>query len=135
MLDILKLKFRWKGMSRDVDEYVSKCDTCQRRHGRQEFKAPMGKVQEPTTQWEIVHKDAAGPLQKSEQGNKYVLIFVDIFSKYAEAIPLPDISAVTWARAYATQLITRHGVNDVLVTDNGKSFTAVFSMKSVKFWV
>ena len=47
MLDILKLKFWWKGMSRHVDEYVSKCDTCQRRHGRQEFKAPMGKIRSP----------------------------------------------------------------------------------------
>ena len=70
--------------------------------------------------------DAVGPLQKSEQGNKYVLTFVDSFSEYAEAIPLPDISAVTCARAYETQIITRHCVNDALVTYNGKSFTAIF---------
>jgi hypothetical protein len=78
--------------------------------------------------------DAVGPLQRTEKGNKCVLRYVDSFCKYAEAIPLPDISAVTCARAYATQIITRHGVNNVLVTDNGKSFTATFLMKSVRFW-
>jgi hypothetical protein len=46
--------------------------------------------------------DAIGPLQRSENGNKYVLRFVDSFSKYAEAIPLPDILSVTCAHAYAT---------------------------------
>jgi hypothetical protein len=55
-----------------------------------------------------------------------VLTFLDSFSRYAGAIPLPDTSAVTCARAYATHIITRHGKNDVLVTDNGKSFTAIF---------
>ena len=122
-------------MSKHVDEYVSKCHTCQRRHGGLEFKAPMCNFQKPTRQWEIVHMDAVGSLQKSEQGNKYVLTFADSFSKYAEAILLPDTSALTCARAYATQIFTRHGVNDVLVTDNGKSFTSIFLMKSVKFWV
>jgi transposase InsO family protein len=126
MLDILKLKFWWKGMSKHVDEYVKNCDACQRRHGRQEFKAPMGKVREPTRQWEIVHMDTVGPLQISDKGNKYILTFVDSFSKYVEAIALPDICAITCARAYASQVITRHGVNDILVTDNGTSFTAVF---------
>jgi hypothetical protein len=126
MLDVLKLKLWWKGMSKLVDGYVRTCDACQQRHGRLEFKAPIGKVQEPTCQWEIVHMDAVGPLQMSEKGNKYVLTFVDSFSKFAEAIAVPDISALTCARVYAREVITRHGVNDILVTDNGKSFTAFF---------
>jgi hypothetical protein len=62
------------------------------------IQGPNGQSSGATRQWEIVHMDAVGPLQMSEKGNKYVVTFVDSISKYAEAIPIPDISAGTCAR-------------------------------------
>ena len=58
--------------------------------------------------------------------NKYLLTFIDHLTRYAEAIPIPDITAETCARAYATQIIARHGSGSVLVTDQGRQFTSVF---------
>ena len=38
--------------------------------------------------------DLIGPLPESQAGNKYILTVIDYFSKWAEAFPLPDKSAV-----------------------------------------
>jgi hypothetical protein len=113
-------------MTAHVADYVSKCDACQRRSGRQEYKAPMGKVMEATGSWSVVHLDAVGLLQSSANGNRYILTFIDSFSKFAEAFPVKEIFAVTCARVYSEQVVTRLGINEVLVSDNGKSFTAAF---------
>jgi transposase InsO family protein len=53
------------------------------------------------------------------------------------AIPLTDVSAVACARAYATQIFARYGINEVLVTDKelnfmSTSFNELCNMLGVK---
>jgi hypothetical protein len=132
-LDLISLRSWWPGMCRDVKNYVNKCDTCQRRNRKREFRKPLGEVSEPSQAFQIAHVDIVGPLPLSGNKNRYVLTFVDKLTKYAEAIPLLEISAVTCAKAYATQIVTRHGPSEILVTDRGANFTSVFSMKRVRF--
>jgi hypothetical protein len=54
-----------------------------------------------------------------------MLTFICHFTKYAEAIPIPDMTAETCAKAYATQIVARHGSGSFLVTDQERSFTLV----------
>ena len=58
--------------------------------------------------------------------NKYLLTFIDHFTKYVEAFPIPDQTAETCARVYATQIIARHGTGSTLITDPGRSFIYSF---------
>jgi hypothetical protein len=44
--------------------------------------------------------------------NRHLLTFIDHFTKYAEAIPLTDMSAETCARAYVTHVIARLNFSD-----------------------
>ena len=46
--------------------------------------------------------------------------------KYAEAFPIPDQTAETYARVYATQIITRHGTGSKLITDQRTSIYVIF---------
>jgi len=43
-----------------------------------------------------------------------------------EAFPIPDQSAETSARVYATQTVTRHGTGSTLITDQGRSSMSSF---------
>jgi hypothetical protein len=113
-------------MRQDIDRYVQECDECNRRKQGNEYKAPLGEVMEPTYPFEITSMDICGPYPLTPGRNKYLLNFICHLTKYAEAVPIPDMSAETCARAYATQIIARHGTGSVLVTDKGRSFTSVF---------
>jgi len=48
--------------------------------------------------------------------NKYLLTFIDNFTKYVEAIPISDQSDETCTRVYASQIITRHCTGSKLIT-------------------
>jgi hypothetical protein len=69
-------------MHKDVRQYVRNCDACERRSGKHERKAPMGDVAEPSYAFHA-HCDIVGPFRLSNRGNRYVLTFVDMLTKYA----------------------------------------------------
>jgi transposase InsO family protein len=47
---------------------------------------------------------------------------VDLFSKYAEGIPLRNKEAITVARALFDVVISRYGIPLQLLSDNGREF-------------
>jgi transposase InsO family protein len=91
---------------------------------RGEFRAPMGEVVEPTRPFQSVHVDFVSPYPLTENKIRYIMTSVDHLTKYVEAVPVTDMSAETCARAYATQIVARHGVNESIVTDQGRSSTS-----------
>ena len=46
-LEVLWLRYYWPGLRQDVEDYVSKCEECQRRKQRGEYTAPLGEVRQP----------------------------------------------------------------------------------------
>ena len=47
----------------------------------------------------MIGVDIIGPLKLTRQGNKYILSIVDYYTKYAEAVALPNQEAETVVRA------------------------------------
>ena len=119
-------------MRQDVENYVRDCDECQRRELGCEYTASLGEVRQPTYPFEITSMDICRTYPLTPRKNKYLLTFIDHFTKYSEAIPIQDMSAKTCPRAYATHVIARHGPGSVLVTDQGRSFTSVFFKETCK---
>jgi hypothetical protein len=130
--ELLSLNYWWPGMRRSIEDYVKKCDSCQRRKGDREFIAPLGKVEEPTTPFQVTSLDVTGPYPLTPRKNRYLLTFIDHFTKYVEAFPIPDQTAATCARVYATQIITRHGTGSKLITDQGPAFMSEFFRETCK---
>ena len=60
---------------------------------------------------EKVHIDFMGPLPKTPRGNEHILVIVDQFTKWVEAIPLPSQDAETTAKAAVNEFITRFSVS------------------------
>jgi hypothetical protein len=85
-------------MMQDVENYVRECDNCYRRKQSREYKAPLGEVRQPAYPFEITSMDICGPYHLTPRKNKYLLTFIDHLTKYAEAIPIADMSAETRAR-------------------------------------
>jgi transposase InsO family protein len=113
-------------MRRSIEDYIRRCDPCQRRKDDREYRAPLGQVDEPIAPFQVTSLDITGPYPLSPRKNKYLLTFIDNFSKYVEAFPIPDQSAETCARVYATQIVARHITGSKLITDQGRAFMSAF---------
>ncbi|GFW94236.1 transposon Tf2-11 polyprotein [Trichonephila clavipes] len=65
-----------------------------------------------------IHIDIVGPLPPSE-GHHYLLTIIDRFSRWREAIPIPDMQAKTIFRAIFDACISRFGCPSVITSDQG----------------
>jgi len=78
--------------------------------------------------------DITGSYPLTLRRNKYLLTFVDYFSKYAEAFVIPDQTAEVCARVYAREIFTCHGSDSVLVIDQGNAFMSSFLARHLRCW-
>jgi hypothetical protein len=92
-------------MHKYLRQYVIKCDVCQRRSGKRELKSPLSIIAEPSYALQVADCDIVSPFPLYSSGNRYLLTFVDKLTKYVEAIPIADVSAVMCVLAYATQIV------------------------------
>lgn len=69
--------------------------------------------------WYLVRMDLIGPFHETCEGFKYVITMTDYFSKYVEAIPIQDKSAIAVARGIF-KIYCRQGAPVHVVCDQGK---------------
>ena len=86
----------------------------------------------PDGPWTHVAIDHVGPFPMTNTGNKYILVVVDRFTRYAEAIPCADVSAATTAQLIIDHIICRHGFPQVLLSDRGSGFTSILFTQLLK---
>lgn len=115
------LKYWWPTMLTDVKNHVRSCIHCQQRKGH-----PVGYglsrsiiAREP---WDVVCADFIGPLPATANGNRYILVVVDVYTKWCEAYATVDCSADTVAEKLFDNVITRYGSPRTFITDQGSNF-------------
>lgn len=74
--------------------------------------------------YERIAVDCMGPLPITENGNRFIVVFIDHFTKYIEAFAVPNITADTIARLFVEKIVCRHGVPQILQSDRGSDFTS-----------
>ncbi len=82
MLAKIRQKYYWPGMMKDVETYVKSCYQCQRRGKPQTHNEMHGIIAEAP--FERIGIDFVGPLPETEEGNRYILVMVDYFTKWPE---------------------------------------------------
>ena len=98
------------------------CDRCQ-RNAPQLKTAAMQLQSIPVSPkvWYLVGMDLIGPFKPTAMGHQFVLTMTDYFSKYVEAVPIKDKSAVSVARGIY-EIYCRQGAPVHIITDQGKEF-------------
>ncbi|KAE9140019.1 hypothetical protein PF010_g355 [Phytophthora fragariae] len=81
-------------------------------------------VADLTGPFSLLVVDAVGPLPETERGNKYILVFVDYFTRWAEAFAVGALDSITFVDAMVNGVVSRHGVPSRLLSDNGRNFTS-----------
>ena len=122
----LQKQYFWKGMYKQVGDFIKHCTICQR------YKQAPPRKRTPiqfrvSSRFEIVHIDLVGPLDTSQKGNKYLLTILDRFSLWLEAIPINSITAENVAKKFITHWVARFGLPQKILSDQGTQFeSAVF---------
>lgn len=124
-LQRVKQRYYWIGSSRDVKRWCQNCSGCSsRRRPQKKFQAPM-QVYNVGAPLERIAIDVLGPLPETQQGNRYILVVMDYFSKWVETHAMPEQSAATVAHLLVTEVICRFGVPLQIHTDQGRNFESV----------
>jgi len=86
----VKRHYFWKGMSRDITEYIRKCQKRQKAKTPKHNKTPLIITDTPISAFDRLIVDTIGPLPKSENGNEYAVTLICDLTKYLVAIPVPN---------------------------------------------
>ena len=108
-------------MQREAQEYVKKCDQCQRfslnihqPRGFLNLSSPW-----PFAQWSL---DIVEPFPKATGNKRWLLVGMDYFTKWVEAELLTNIKDMDAKRFIWKNIVTRFGIPRTLISDNGLQF-------------
>jgi len=120
--DRIKLYTSWPGMKQEIEDYIRKCDICQKNKiSQRKTKLSLQITDTPEVVWQNCSMDIVGPLTQTCEGNRYLLTFQDELSKYTLTVPILQQDALTVARVFVEQIILKFEMPQTLLTDQGSN--------------
>ena len=116
-------RFVWHGMKKDIRRWCKECPDCQASNIHRHTRAPLTERPLPTDRFSNLHVDLVRPLLESH-GMSYLFTIIDRFTRWPEAIPLPNAQTSTCATALLHHWIARFGVPLDITSDRGSQFTS-----------
>jgi hypothetical protein len=121
MYQDLKKRFWWYGMKREIAEYVSRCDSCQRIMA--EHQRPAGLLQPlqiPQWKWDEIGMDFIVGLPHTRAGYDSIWVVVDRLTKAAHFIPVKTTyNSAVLAELYMSRIVCLHGIPKKIISDRG----------------
>lgn len=120
-----RLDYYWPTMLVDYIEYAKQCHIFQLHNNYGHVPAePLHTTScsWPFSKWRM---NIVGPITPmSTKGHRYILVVINYFSKWAEAVTLQEIKASNIIWFIKVHLIYRFGVPDHIIVDNGHPFVS-----------
>ena len=125
--------FFWPGISSDVRKACQSCSRCQKTAKRTYSKAPM---QVPAVHinrpFEKVAIDIVGPLPVTRKKNRYILTYIDLGTRYPDAVPL-HITTVKVVAEKLLYIMSRLSVPLEILSDRGTNFMSKVMKEAFSF--
>lgn len=119
----LSLRYWWRHMSHDIENYVKSCPTCQVRSKVKNL--PFGQLM-PISPGEVpfqkISIDKIGPFPCSQNKNKYALVVVDTLTKYVVIKATPNGTGLETAKFLWDDVFINFGAAKQLISDRGTEF-------------
>lgn len=127
-LELIQRSYWWPSMRADVEQFVSRCDSCQRNKALS--RKPAGTLNPlpiPVTPWESVGIDFIVGLPRTKQKNDAIIVFIDRLTKMVHLAPTTiEVSATQTADLFVWNVVKLHGMPKDTVTDRGPQFAGNF---------
>ena len=117
-------RYYWNNMFRDIEHWCKSCVDCaMKKIPRGQRKAPLLPIPVQGA-FDRVAMDILGPFPPSHDGNRYIIVFSDYYTRWPEAYALPSTEAPRIARLIVDEILARHGAPRTLLSDRGPNFLA-----------
>ena len=123
----------WPGIKRDVVNHIKQCLTCQQaKHPAENPCYPLQSINSSNFN-DLVQFDHL-KLCKTDSGNTGLLVILDHFTKFAEAVPCAhdEYDARPTAKIILNKWFARHGTPARMQSDNATNFTAEIAQELMK---
>ncbi|GKA08170.1 putative reverse transcriptase domain-containing protein, partial [Tanacetum coccineum] len=128
----------WPNMKAEIATYVSKCLTCAKV--KAECQKPSGLLVQPVIpvwKWENITMDFVTKLPKTSSGQDAIWVIIDRLTKSAHFLPMKETDSMEkLTRQYLKEVVSRHGVPVLIISDRDSKFTSHFwqSLKKALGW-
>jgi len=122
-LERLRLRYYWPGMVKDVQELVKNCDICKCAKSTNFVKRPpMGAQMKTERPFQRLYIDFMGHFPRSKEGNKYIFVVLDHFTKFVFLQPMRNAVSGAVVKYLEREIFHVFGVPEFIHSDNGKQF-------------
>lgn len=119
-LSLIRDRFYWPGMHKDIETWIEECGRCTRRKTPTNQRAPLVNIT-TTSPLELVCMDFL-TLEPCKGGYKHMLVITDHFTRFAMAFPTRNQLAKTIAEMFYKNFIVHNGIPERIHSDQGANF-------------
>ena len=120
----IRARFYWHGMFKDIEHWCKSCIDCSmKKIPRSHRKAPLLPIPVDGA-FDRVAMDILGPFPVTTNGNRYIIVFSDYYTRWPEAFALPSTEASRIALLLVNEIMARHSSPRTLLSDRGPNFLA-----------
>ena len=121
-LSRIQRRYFWPGISRNVADHCDRCKTCQLTSRREPPLAPLIPLPVMDVPMERIAMDMVGPLQKTDSGNRFLLMVVDYGTRFPFVVPLKTTGSEQ-VTSVLMSIFSMVGIPGEILTDRGSNFT------------
>ena len=124
LFKIISRRWWWKHMYKELMDYARNCPQCTIVGRSQQKQVPPLAPIPVDHPFQIIGVDIM-ELPLTTKGNRYLIVFQDLFTKWPMAFPTPDQKAKRIARLLAEEIVPLFGVPEALLSDRGTNLLSI----------